>query len=160
MPTSESAGPFGGDVDSVVVALRVGPRAAFELTAVGHGACLVRYGAPYVKLDVVNPAYPQPIASLGHDDWSTDLGMCRLSGRTVVTPVRRIIGIDPATLAGGHGRSVDGAHTRSSAVMSRGPTSESRSSRPRTGRSSPRFPESSWGLRTSRTRSPKRKRAK
>ncbi|MDB4938797.1 MAG: uncharacterized protein JWP87_5769 [Labilithrix sp.] len=61
---------------------------SFELTAVeGLGACLVRYGAPFVKIDVVNPAHPQPIASLGHDDWSTDLGMCRLHGRTVVTAV-------------------------------------------------------------------------
>lgn len=51
----------------------------------GLGACLVAYGAPYVKVDVVNPAYPQPIASLGHDHWSTDLGLARLSGRTVVT---------------------------------------------------------------------------
>jgi hypothetical protein len=61
---------------------------SFELTAVeGLGACLVRYGAPYVKIDVVNPAFPQPVASLGHEDWSTDLGRCRLAGRTVVTVV-------------------------------------------------------------------------
>jgi len=51
------------------------------------GACLVRYGFPYVKVDVLNPAYAQPIASLGHDHWSTDLGLARLSGRTVLTVV-------------------------------------------------------------------------
>lgn len=59
---------------------------SFELRAVdGLGACLVRYGSPFVKIDIVNPAYPQPVASLGHDHWSTDLGLCALAGRTVVT---------------------------------------------------------------------------
>lgn len=51
------------------------------------GACVVRHGGSYVKADIVNPAYPQSIASLGHDDWSTDLGHCRVSGRTVLTVV-------------------------------------------------------------------------
>lgn len=51
------------------------------------GACVVRYGGSYVKADIVNPAYLQPIASLGHDHWSTDLGACRITGRTVLTVV-------------------------------------------------------------------------
>jgi hypothetical protein len=51
------------------------------------GACVVRYGSPYVKVDIVNPAFPQPIASLGHDHWSTDLGRATLFGRTVLTVV-------------------------------------------------------------------------
>lgn len=51
----------------------------------GMGACIVRWGSPYVKVDVVNPAYAQPIASLGHDHWSTDLGLVRVAGRSVVT---------------------------------------------------------------------------
>lgn len=60
----------------------------FDVEAVeGMSVCLVRYGFPYVKVDIVNPAYAQPIASLGHDHWSTDLGQARLSGRTVVTVV-------------------------------------------------------------------------
>lgn len=61
---------------------------SFTLEAVeGQGAVLVRYGEPFVKADVVNPAYAQPIASLGHGDWSTDLGRCKVTGRTVVTCV-------------------------------------------------------------------------
>jgi hypothetical protein len=60
----------------------------FDLEAAsGMSVCLVRYGFPYVKVDIVNPAYAQPIASIGHDHWSTDLGLARLSGRTVVTAV-------------------------------------------------------------------------
>jgi len=60
----------------------------FSLESVaGQGACLVRYGSPFVKIDIVNPAYAQPIASLGHAHWSTDLGLCRVFGRTVVTVV-------------------------------------------------------------------------
>jgi hypothetical protein len=51
------------------------------------GACIVRYGSPYIKVDVVNPAFAQPIATMGHDHWSTDLGLARLSGRTVLTVV-------------------------------------------------------------------------
>lgn len=51
------------------------------------GACLVRYGFPYVKVDIINPAYAQPVASLGHDHWSTDLGKAKLRGRTVLTVV-------------------------------------------------------------------------
>jgi outer membrane protein assembly factor BamB len=51
------------------------------------GACIVRYGSPYIKVDVVNPAYPQPIASLGHEDWSTDLGIAKIWGRSVLTVV-------------------------------------------------------------------------
>lgn len=51
------------------------------------GACLVRYGSPYIKVDVINPAFAQPIASLGHDHWSTDLGLAKLSGRSVLTVV-------------------------------------------------------------------------
>lgn len=51
------------------------------------GACVVRYGSSYVKVDIVNPAFPQPIASLGHDHWSTDLGRATLFGRTVLTVV-------------------------------------------------------------------------
>lgn len=61
---------------------------AFTLEAVAEeGAVIVRYGEPFVKVDVVNPAYAQPIASLGHDDWSTDLGACRVTGRTVLSCV-------------------------------------------------------------------------
>ena len=61
---------------------------SIELQAVeGTGACLVRYGFPFVKVDIVNPAYAQPVASLGHDHWSTDLGLARLEGRSVITVV-------------------------------------------------------------------------
>ena len=49
------------------------------------GACIVRYGSPYIKVDIVNPAFAQPIASLGHDHWSTDLGLAKVWGRTVLT---------------------------------------------------------------------------
>lgn len=49
------------------------------------GACVVRHGSPYIKVDVVNPAFAQPIASLGHDHWSTDLGVARVWGRSVLT---------------------------------------------------------------------------
>jgi hypothetical protein len=59
---------------------------SIEVDAVaGLGACVVRYGSPYIKIDIVNPAFQQPIASLGHDHWSTDLGLARISGRTVLT---------------------------------------------------------------------------
>lgn len=61
---------------------------AIEVEAVApFGACLVRYGAPFVKVDIVNPAYAQPIAQLGQGDWSTDLGRCRVAGRNVFTIV-------------------------------------------------------------------------
>lgn len=53
----------------------------------GLGACIVRSAGSYVKVDIINPAYPQSIARLGDDHWSTDLGQCRVSGRTVVTVV-------------------------------------------------------------------------
>jgi outer membrane protein assembly factor BamB len=49
------------------------------------GACVVRYGSPYIKVDIVNPAFAQPIATLGHDHWSTDLGVAKVWGRTVLT---------------------------------------------------------------------------
>ncbi|MBX3264351.1 MAG: PQQ-binding-like beta-propeller repeat protein [Labilithrix sp.] len=49
------------------------------------GACVVRYGLPYTKVEIVNPAFAQPVASLGHDHWSTDLGLAKVSGRTVLT---------------------------------------------------------------------------
>ncbi len=49
------------------------------------GACVVRHGSPYVKVDIVNPAFAQPIAALGHDHWSTDLGLATVWGRSVVT---------------------------------------------------------------------------
>ncbi|MBX3206209.1 MAG: PQQ-binding-like beta-propeller repeat protein [Labilithrix sp.] len=49
------------------------------------GACVVRYGFPYVKAEIVNPAFAQPIASFGHDHWSTDLGRAKVSGRSVIT---------------------------------------------------------------------------
>ncbi len=51
----------------------------------GMGVCVVRWGSPYVKVDLVSPGHPQPIASLGHDHWSTDLGLARVAGRSVVT---------------------------------------------------------------------------
>jgi hypothetical protein len=53
--------------------------------ASGLCTCLVRLAGTYVKAEIVNPAYPQPIARFGDDHWSTDLGICRLSGRSVVT---------------------------------------------------------------------------
>jgi hypothetical protein len=52
---------------------------------VGQCTCVVRIAGTYVKAEIVNPAYPQPIARFGHDHWSTDLGLCRVSGRSVVT---------------------------------------------------------------------------
>ena len=54
---------------------------------VGQCTCLVRLAGSYVKAEVVNPAYPQPIARFGDDHWSTDLGLCRVAGRSVVTVV-------------------------------------------------------------------------
>jgi len=54
-------------------------------SAVGLGACVVRVAGSYVKVEIVNPAYPHPIARLGDDHWSTDLGICRVMGRSVVT---------------------------------------------------------------------------
>jgi hypothetical protein len=57
-----------------------------ELQAVaGLCTCVVRIAGSYVKVEIVNPAYPQAIASLGNDHWSTDLGLCRVSGRSVIT---------------------------------------------------------------------------
>src|SRR6185369_11622764 len=53
----------------------------------GQCTCVVRIGSVYVKAEVVNPAYPQPLATLGQDHWSTDLGLVRLSGQSVVTVV-------------------------------------------------------------------------
>ncbi len=62
---------------------------SFEMAPVsGQGAVIVRYGAPFVKIDIVNPAYAQPIASLPQrGDWSTDLGLTRVWGRSVVSVV-------------------------------------------------------------------------
>lgn len=61
----------------------------FDMTAVeGQGAVVVRHGWPFVRVDVMNPAYAQPIASHPvRGDWSTDLGVARVSGRSVVTVV-------------------------------------------------------------------------
>lgn len=59
---------------------------AAELQAVaGLGAVVVRHNGTYTKADILNPAYAQSIASLGTQDWSTDLGRCKVSGRTVIT---------------------------------------------------------------------------
>ena len=57
-----------------------------ELEAVpGLGAVVVRHNGSYVKADIINPAFPQSVASHGNQDWSTDLGRCKVSGRTIVT---------------------------------------------------------------------------
>ena len=52
---------------------------------VGQCTCLLRIAGSYVKAEIINPAYPQPIARFGDDHWSTDLGLCRVAGRSVVT---------------------------------------------------------------------------
>jgi outer membrane protein assembly factor BamB len=80
---------FDRDSGQVLWARSFGDK-SFELEAIeGAGVCLVRHGFPYVKVDIINPAYAQPIASLGHDHWSTDLGRARPAGggRTVATVV-------------------------------------------------------------------------
>lgn len=63
----------------------------FTLQAVPHGqVALVTYGRPYNKCERINPAYAQPLSvhGLGADgDWSCDLGVCGLYGRSVVTRV-------------------------------------------------------------------------
>jgi hypothetical protein len=77
---------FSFDRDSGQPLWNRGFEHGIELQAVaGHCTCLVRLAATYVKAEIVNPAYPQPIAKLGHDHWSTDLGICRVTGRSVVT---------------------------------------------------------------------------
>lgn len=62
---------------------------SFEMEAVvGQGAVVLRHGFPFVKLEIINPAYAQPVASLPTvGDWSTDLGLGRVSGRSIVTVV-------------------------------------------------------------------------
>ncbi len=58
---------------------------AIDLQAVEYeGAVVVRVQG-WTKVEIVNPAFPQPIARHGDDHWSTDLGIARLFGRTVVT---------------------------------------------------------------------------
>jgi putative pyrroloquinoline-quinone binding quinoprotein len=51
-----------------------------------EGACVVRVRG-WTKVEIVNPAYADPIARFGDDHWSTDLGLARLFGRTVATVV-------------------------------------------------------------------------
>lgn len=63
----------------------------FTVQVVPNGqVAAVVYGSPYNKCEIVNPAYPQPLSRHGEGadgDWSTDLGVCTLFGRTIVTRV-------------------------------------------------------------------------
>jgi outer membrane protein assembly factor BamB len=62
-----------------------GERRLSVQTVPGMCTCVVLHEGAYVKADIVNPAYPAPIARLGNDHWSTDLGKCVVQGRSVVT---------------------------------------------------------------------------
>jgi outer membrane protein assembly factor BamB len=52
-----------------------------ELTSLdGHGAVVASYGFPYVKADIFNPAYAQPVATVRGSDWSADIGTVHTAG--------------------------------------------------------------------------------
>jgi outer membrane protein assembly factor BamB len=77
---------FSFDRDSGQPLWNRGFEHGIELEAVaGQCTCLVRVAGTYVKAEIVNPAYPQPISRFGDDHWSTDLGLCRVTGRSVIT---------------------------------------------------------------------------
>ncbi|NOU28666.1 MAG: PQQ-binding-like beta-propeller repeat protein [Polyangiaceae bacterium] len=52
-----------------------------ELTSLdGHGAVIASFGFPYVKADIINPAYAQPVATVRGSDWSADIGKVHVAG--------------------------------------------------------------------------------